>query len=106
MTNNFENNSIKPAITPEEFEKMVPLKRNPIITTMVRDEIKKQGIEGRLVFNPIVSGYKPNRKMYYPKAGVSVFEAYLSQLNTLPLAYLEVEVREIVNNAKRHFKII
>lgn len=105
MNNNLEDDSKKTIYTPEEYEKILPKKRKFIIVAMVKEEIKKQGFEGILVFNPIESGYKANRKMYYPKAGTFVFEEYMSQLNTLPLSFLEIEVREIVGKAIRHFKL-
>ncbi len=93
-------------LIPEDFEAMIPKKKKPIIVGMIQEEIKKQGLEGRLVFNPIDVSYTANRKKYYFKSGVAIFEEYMSQLNTLPLTFLEVEVGIIVNDAKRHFKMM
>ncbi len=92
-------------LIPEDFEEMIPKKKKPIIVGMIQEEIKKQGLEGKLTFNPIDVSYTANRKKYYHKSGVAIFEEYMSQLNTLPLSFLEVEIGIIVNDAKRHFKI-
>lgn len=105
MNNNDEIDPIKPDLIPEVFDQMLPKKKKALIISMVEEEIKKQGAEGKLIFKPIENGYKANRKKYYSKSGVSIFEAYLSELNTLPLAYLEVETREVVSSAIRHFKL-
>ncbi|MBC7958493.1 MAG: hypothetical protein H7X94_01390 [Vallitaleaceae bacterium] len=106
MSDQFEDGAIKPILIPEDYDSLIPKKKKPFIVAMIEEEIRKQGATGKLVFNGIESGYKTNRKMYYPKSGVFVFEEYMSQLNTLPLNFLEVEVREIVSRAKRHFKIV
>lgn len=104
MNNNFEDESAK-LVLPEDFEQMAPKKRNPFIVQMVNEEIRKQGLEGRLVFHPMECAAIPNRKKYYVKSGVSIFEAYMYMLNTLPLSFLEVEIGIIVNDAKRHFRM-
>ncbi len=105
MMNNFEDDPIQPMEIPEDFEQMLPKKKNPIIIRMVNDEIKKQGLEGRLIFHPMECATVQNRKKYYTKSGVPIFEEYLFRLNTLPASFLTIEISIIVNDAKRHFRI-